>query len=177
MPSGISIGPPRDLVAYGERGAVATVTDGPVRHTSGPAGRRGSGADPLAQPFCCRGGGEDSEVEAAVHVCRTARVPEPAEPQRVLFLSVHKTGIIGSRAMCGHAVNEMIRRGADQAGFTPAQTGRLGGHSLRSGFVTEAFRADGLNDRPGYSRLQPTRAPAAHGSSCVSRRRSSCMYL
>ena len=43
--------------------------------------------------------------------------------------------------MTGHAVNEMIRRRADQAGFTPAQTQQLGGHSLRSGFVTEAFRA------------------------------------
>ena len=35
----------------------------------------------------------------------------------------------------------MIRRRADQAGFTPAQTQLMGGHSLRSGFVTEAFRA------------------------------------
>ena len=43
--------------------------------------------------------------------------------------------------MTGHAVNEMIKRRADQAGFTPAQTQLMGGHSLRSGFVTEAFRA------------------------------------
>jgi integrase len=42
--------------------------------------------------------------------------------------------------MTGHAVNEMIRRRATQAGFTPAQTLLLGGHSLRAGFVTEAFR-------------------------------------
>ena len=43
--------------------------------------------------------------------------------------------------MSGDAVAAMIRRRADQAGFTPARTQRLGGHSLRSGFVTEAFRA------------------------------------
>ena len=43
-------------------------------------------------------------------------------------------------AMTGHAVNEMIRRRAAAAGFTPAQTLLLGGHSLRAGFVTEAFR-------------------------------------
>ena len=58
-----------------------------------------------------------------------------------MFPTVHKTGAIGTGAMSGDAVNEMIRRRADQAGFTPAQTQLLGGHSLRSGFVTEAFRA------------------------------------
>ena len=42
--------------------------------------------------------------------------------------------------MTGDAVDEMIQRRAGQAGFTPAQT-QLGGHSLRAGFVTEAFRA------------------------------------
>ena len=34
----------------------------------------------------------------------------------------------------------MIQRRATAAGFTPAQV-KLGGHSLRAGFVTEAFRA------------------------------------
>jgi site-specific recombinase XerD len=58
-----------------------------------------------------------------------------------LFPTVHKTGAIGSTAMTGHAVNEMIRRRAEQAAFTPAQTALLAGHSLRAGFVTEAFRA------------------------------------
>ena len=43
--------------------------------------------------------------------------------------------------MTGHAVNEMIQRRAAAAGFTPAQVDKLGGHSLRAGFVTEAFRA------------------------------------
>jgi integrase len=75
-----------------------------------------------------------------LHVCRTIRVPEPADPGRVLFPSVHATGAIRDRAMTGHAVNEMIRRRAEQAGFTPAHITLLGGHSLRSGFVTEAFR-------------------------------------
>ena len=32
-------------------------------------------------------------------------------------------------------------RRAAAAGFTAAQVARLGGHSLRAGFVTEAFRA------------------------------------
>jgi integrase len=58
----------------------------------------------------------------------------------VVFPVIHKTGVIGSRAMSGDAVNEMIRRRATAAGFTAAQTLLLGGHSLRAGFVTEAFR-------------------------------------
>ncbi len=52
---------------------------------------------------------------------------------------MHKTGAIGARAMSGDAIAEMIQRRA-AAGFTPAQVEKLGGHSLRAGFVTEAFR-------------------------------------
>ena len=43
--------------------------------------------------------------------------------------------------MTGDAVAAMIQRRALGAGFTAAQVDLLGGHSLRSGFVTEAFRA------------------------------------
>lgn len=43
--------------------------------------------------------------------------------------------------MTGHAVAAMIQRRAAAAGYTHAQVGLLGGHSLRSEFVTEAFRA------------------------------------
>ena len=78
--------------------------------------------------------------QSLMHVCRTIQVPEPVDLGRVLFPSVHATGVIRDRAITGHAVNELIRRRAEQAGFTPAQTALLGGHSLRSGFVTEAFR-------------------------------------
>jgi len=83
-------------------------------------------------------GGEDLEVQ---HCCRGARLHEPADPDRALFPRVHATGAIGATAMTGHAVNEMIHRRAAAAGFTPAQVDKLGGHSLRAGFVTEAFRA------------------------------------
>jgi integrase len=101
-----------------------------------------------AQTAVDGGGGEQPEESEAgeageggvLHVCRTIRVPAPVDPQRVLFPSVHATGVIRDRAMTGHAVNEMIRRRAQAAGFTPAQTALLGGHSLRAGFVTEAFR-------------------------------------
>ena len=57
-----------------------------------------------------------------------------------LFPTVHKTGRPG-KSMTGDAVAMMIQRRATAAGFTPAQVDLLGGHSLRSGFVTEALRA------------------------------------
>ncbi len=60
--------------------------------------------------------------------------------ERWLFPTVHKTGRPG-KVMTGDAVAMMIQRRAAAAGYTPAQVDLLGGHSLRSGFVTEAFRA------------------------------------
>lgn len=84
------------------------------------------------------GGGEDQEPQ---HCCRSCRLADPVDPGRMLFPSVHATGAISVKPMTGHAVNEMIKRRAGQAGFSPADTQRLGGHSLRAGFVTEAFRA------------------------------------
>ena len=75
-----------------------------------------------------------------LHVCRTTRLPEPADPSRPLLRTVHRTGTVGEGPVTGHAIREIIRRRADEAGYTPAQIDRLGGHSLRAGFVTEAFR-------------------------------------
>ncbi len=61
--------------------------------------------------------------------------------ERWLFPTVHKTGHPSAKAMTGDAVAMMIQRRAAAAGYTAAQVDLLGGHSLRSGFVTEAFRA------------------------------------
>ena len=95
-----------------------------------------SASPPRASRRACKEG-----ENAPQHCCRGARFTEPADPARALFPRVHATGAIGDRAMTGHAVNEMIQRRATTAGFTPAQVDKLGGHSLRAGFVTEAFRA------------------------------------
>ena len=61
--------------------------------------------------------------------------------ERWLFPTVHKTGQPSPKAMSEDAVAKMIQRRAAAAGYTAAQVDLLGGHSLRSGFVTEAFRA------------------------------------
>jgi integrase len=84
---------------------------------------------------------DGEEGGGRLHVCRSTRLPEPADPGRALFPSVHGTGVIRDRPMSGDAVYEMIRRRAEQAGYTTTQIRQLGGHSLRAGFVTEAFRA------------------------------------
>jgi len=87
------------------------------------------------------GGGEEQQEEPVLHCCRSIRLAEPADPARALFPPVHATGAIGAAAMTGHGIAEMIQRRAAAAGFSPAQVDQLGGHSLRAGFVTEAFRA------------------------------------
>ncbi|QNK79470.1 site-specific integrase [Nakamurella sp. PAMC28650] len=82
------------------------------------------------------------------HVCRDADTTadpagtdDPSMGERWLFPTVHRAGQPSRKAMTGDAVAAMIKRRAAAAGFTPAQVDLLGGHSLRSGFVTEAFRA------------------------------------
>jgi integrase len=93
----------------------------------------------LDQPADGGPAAEDGET-GGVHVCRTTRLPEPGESSRPLLPTVHRTGVIGDRPVTGHAIREIIRRRAEEAGYTTAQIDRLGGHSLRAGFVTEAFR-------------------------------------
>jgi len=84
---------------------------------------------------------DDSKVnaEAAGGGGQTGELGSVGE--RWLFPSIHKTGRPGTGPMSGDAVAAMIQRRAAAAGYTPAQVDLLGGHSLRSGFVTEAFRA------------------------------------
>jgi len=83
----------------------------------------------------------ERKVRKRTPCCTAAAAPAwPTPPARPLFPAVHKTGAIGARAMSGDAIAEMIQRRAAAAGFTPAQVEKLGGHSLRAGFVTEAFR-------------------------------------
>ena len=94
---------------------------------------------------------------ATEHLCRSVDDTTPATTnnadgqestaggggggERWLFPSIHKTGQPNSTAMTGDAVARMFQRRAAAAGYTPAQVDLLGGHSLRSGFVTQAFRA------------------------------------
>ena len=72
------------------------------------------------------------------HVCRGARPRTiSASP---LLRSIRKNGNLSDTALSGAAVNQMIRRRAQLAGYDPELVAQLGGHSLRAGFVTQAFR-------------------------------------
>jgi len=72
------------------------------------------------------------------HVCRGVRPRMvPASP---LLRSIRKNGNLSDTALSGAAVHKAIRRRAEQAGYDPEIVQQLGGHSLRAGFVTQAFR-------------------------------------
>lgn len=72
------------------------------------------------------------------HICRTA--PERVLSGAPLFRSVHRTGSLGG-PFSVHAINDMIKRRALEAGFDQETVSRLGGHSLRVGFVTQGLRS------------------------------------
>ncbi|CAG7618523.1 hypothetical protein E143388_06077 [Rhodococcus opacus] len=72
------------------------------------------------------------------HVCRGA-VPRTGS-RTPLFRSIRKNGNLSETALSGAAVHKAIRRRAEQAGYDAALVNQLGGHSLRAGFVTQAFR-------------------------------------
>lgn len=77
------------------------------------------------------------------HVCRGG-VPRTAA-RAPLFRAVAKNGNLGATALSGAAIHQTIRRRAEHAGFDPTAVAKLGGHSLRAGFVTQSTRngADG----------------------------------
>ncbi|USI90202.1 site-specific integrase [Rhodococcus pyridinivorans] len=72
------------------------------------------------------------------HVCRGVR-PRMV-PSSPWLRSIRKNGNLSDTALSGAAVHKAIRRRAEQAGYDPDIVQQLGGHSLRAGFVTQAFR-------------------------------------
>ncbi len=72
------------------------------------------------------------------HVCRGTR-PRTV-PDSPLLRSIRKNGNLSDTALSGAAVHKAIRRRAALAGYDPETVTQLGGHSLRAGFVTQAFR-------------------------------------
>lgn len=59
--------------------------------------------------------------------------------------AVAKNGNLGATTLSGAAIHQTIRRRAAHAGYDAAGLAKLGGHSLRAGFVTQGARngADG----------------------------------
>ena len=74
------------------------------------------------------------------HICRrpeTTAAPMSGDPTAPLFRSVKANGTIGG-PIDGHVVTAVVKAAAATVGFSPE---KIGGHSLRAGFVTQAFRA------------------------------------
>ncbi|MDJ0361027.1 site-specific integrase [Rhodococcus sp. H29-C3] len=72
------------------------------------------------------------------HVCRNTAPSTAAHSP--LFRAIAKNGNLSQSALSGAAVHAVIRRRAEQAGYDPELVAQFGGHSLRAGFVTQAFR-------------------------------------
>lgn len=77
------------------------------------------------------------------HVCSEG-LPRTAA-RAPLFRAIAKNGNLGAKPLSGAAIHQTIRRRAHHAGFDPTALAKLGGHSLRAGFVTQGTRngADG----------------------------------
>ncbi|QZH66749.1 site-specific integrase [Mycolicibacterium farcinogenes] len=89
------------------------------------------------------------------HVCRS-RAPKLA-PRSPVFRSC-RNGVLSEGPLSGAGIHAVIRRRALRAGFEPEAVERLGGHSLRAGFVTQAARAGA--DHHSIMRQTGHRTPA-----------------
>ncbi|RCV48033.1 site-specific integrase [Marinitenerispora sediminis] len=78
---------------------------------------------------------------------------------RPLFPSVSRHGAISARAMSGRAVAELVKRYAERAGLDPKA---FSGHSLRSGFATQAALG-GASDREIMRQGRWTNSRTVHG--------------
>lgn len=72
------------------------------------------------------------------HICRSSDRQRQPDAETPLFRSLAGGGVIKPTRMSGHAINEVVKRRAAAAGLDPDL---YGGHSLRAGFVTQAFKA------------------------------------
>jgi len=128
--------PPCALVRWRRLLLAYVVDDGGRRAAMAQMYKRG-----LSTEHVCRGVDDTTaETTANDSAAQESAAGDGGGGERWLFPTVHKTGRPG-KVMAGDAVAMMIQRRAAAAGFTVAQVDLLGGHSLRSGFVTEAFRA------------------------------------
>ena len=74
------------------------------------------------------------------HLCRIVGLLTDGDSlpkDRPLFRAVHKTGVPGFDSISGHVVGAVVKRRAAAAGLNAEH---LSGHSLRTGFVTQAVR-------------------------------------
>lgn len=74
------------------------------------------------------------------HICRDA-APMPADPSAPLVRWLGRHGWPTERPIAPHSIYHVVRSRARKAGLADNVVDQLGGHSLRAGFVTDAFDA------------------------------------
>lgn len=97
----------------------------------------------------------DSPEFGSRHTCRS-RAPK-IDRRAPLFRSC-RNGVLSEGPLSGAGIHAVIRRRALRAGFDREAVERLGGHSLRAGFVTQAARAGA--DHHAIMRQTGHRTPA-----------------
>ncbi|ALM19097.1 site-specific integrase [Mycobacteroides abscessus] len=98
---------------------------------------------------------DDAAPFGTRHVCRS-RAPKLG--RRAPVFRSCRNGVLSATPLSGAGVHAVIRRRALRAGFEPEAVERLGGHSLRAGFVTQAARAGA--DHHSIMRQTGHRTPA-----------------
>lgn len=83
---------------------------------------------------------ENTESERA-HVCVEGPLPTVRSDRALLIRRLGSAGWIGDEGVAANAVNYVVRARATAAGLPLAVVERLGAHSLRAGFVTDAYAA------------------------------------
>ncbi|MBF6170811.1 site-specific integrase [Nocardia blacklockiae] len=86
---------------------------------------------------------EAAPADGAIHRCHAFTGTTLTDPDLPLFPTISRHGGIGSEAMSGRAVAELVKRYAARAGLNPDL---FSGHSLRAGFATQAALG-GASDR------------------------------
>ena len=75
------------------------------------------------------------------HLCQEQPAPPVRSDRAVLIRRLGSAGWISSEGVAANAVNYVVRHRATAAGLSAAVVERLGAHSLRAGFVTDAYAA------------------------------------
>ncbi len=101
-------------------------------YDDGPGGRPGLMRAVRAIASCT------SHLCGDTHLVARAEAMARVAPDAPLLRHLSPNGAIGASALSGHAMNLVVKRRAAAVGLPAA---RLGGHSLRAGFVTQAFRS------------------------------------
>jgi integrase len=112
-----------------------------------------SGGRPAVIALLSRAGSDD----LTDHICEDTKVAKIGA-HRPVFRAISGNGKLSDTAMSGAAVHSAVRRRATKAGYPESVVSNLGAHSLRSGFVTQAFR----NGADAHSIMRQTahRSPA-----------------